>query len=182
MEVLKRKPSLAYYGRIPVIGDCTINTFGKIAPILPLEIRQPESTKRLEYAERIAPTVLDALTASGIDVAEIQLTGSAASGFSGPNSDIDLEVEVEGMNYDEFSPEYDAVSDRLYSIALQALGPPQDRPYRVHIFLANDYRSPRYLAAARGQHHQREGYATFQDNFDRNLPIPNTPLLIHDDV
>lgn len=149
------KPSAVPYGIDPESGaSLWINTLGVIRPIRPDEVRRVESATRVECAKAIAPKILKTLSDRGIRVTEIGLTGSAASEYSGPESDIDITVAVEGLKLDKFSLDYFGACEWLGRIVSDSLG---DRVsasdtgepnFRLHVFLENDYQSPEYRRAA----------------------------------
>lgn len=84
----------------------------------------------------------------------IKLVGSTASGYAGPDSDIDLEVDIEGERHDSFTSEYfekDRILDEIIYVKLSEIRPKRyKREYRIDVHLANNYQNEEYKKLLEG--------------------------------
>lgn len=141
-----RKISVVYYDRDPVLGERSINSLGAITPMKPREIRVLETERRVEIANAIAAPFAISLKSVGVAVRCIALTGSVASGFASPQSDIDFEVEIEGEEHTELTPEY---FERDYALKVIALGILDgmlgaERRCGIDVHLANSFQDKKF--------------------------------------
>lgn len=129
----------------------TINTLGKLKPIIGTpSMRQFESLRRRNEAEKLVTPIRNTLSGLGLGVEGIFVTGSAASDYSHGGSDLDLAYKLTGPEnnlepntaaYFERDLEIDiAINKALIDLFLKS-------PFAIDLHLANNYRHPDYLRA-----------------------------------
>lgn len=148
MAELESQASASYYDTHPIFGDRSINMLGSIRPIPPLEVRVRETALRVVEANRVAPLLYEILREAGLQVEKIRLTGSVASGFSGPESDIDFEVFLVGQPPAELNQSYFEKQAALNRLVYQAIEDKKLRetlPFRLDLHLATSHRSEAFV-------------------------------------
>lgn len=95
------------------------------------------------------------LEGRGLVVKNLNLVGSVASGYARADSDIDLEMAVEGMAFDQLSGEYFAKQIEISDMVIEILGPKNGDLYEkfkaIDVHLENSYENPEFRKVREGR-------------------------------
>ncbi len=141
------KTSVIPYKADPDLGERTINALGVIKPLRGTpDIREFESRMRLEAARSLHQPLRRVLQGQGLEVTEVGVTGSAASGFAYSGSDLDLLFSLKDEIHTRLSADYHLRDLELDIMINEAL---MDEflkyPFAVDVHLNNTFQHPEYL-------------------------------------